>query len=129
MSFQEEIQKLRKKVADAVAIGVVNDEGKEIYEATLIQILNEAEMHRQRNVSQIENLKKQISTLEGQINGFTMVSSIIQSILNGYITIANRAKREEEERAAEKEAILKAEENNIEEEIVIEEKPKKKTKK
>jgi hypothetical protein len=102
MAFNEDIIKLRKRVLDAVSTGVIESNLKDFYEATLLQIMNESEKHRQNCAAQAEALRKQASVLDGQASGYSSMSSIIYGVLNGYIMAAEKAQREEDERAAEK---------------------------
>jgi len=101
MSFPEDIVKLRKRVADAVSKGVVNSDGKDFFEATLIQIMNDAEKNRQNCVQQAENLRRQAAIMDGQAGAFASVSSIVYNVLNGFVVVAE--KDEEERRLAEEE--------------------------
>jgi hypothetical protein len=101
MSYLEEIQKLRKRVSDAVEKGVVNNNGKDFLEATLIQIMNDAEKNRQNCVQQAENLRRQASIMDGQAGAFASVSSIVYSVINGFVVLAE--KEEEERKLAEQE--------------------------
>lgn len=101
MAHNEDIIKIRKRVADAVNQGVIENNIKDFYEATLLQILNDAERQRQHCVLQAETLRKQASVLDGQASGFSAVSSIVFNVLNGYILAAEKAKREEVERETE----------------------------
>ena len=97
MSFSEDILKLRKRVSDAVIKGVVNEDGKDFFEATLIQIMNDAEKNRQNCVTQAENLRRQAAVMDGQSGAFASVSSIIYNVINGFVSLAER--EEEEEKA------------------------------
>jgi hypothetical protein len=114
MAFGEDILKLRQRVQDAIRSGVVAQDGKEIFEATLIQIMNDAERNRQNCVTQAENLRRQASVFDGQAGAFASVSSIIYNVLNGFVTLAEKdeedRKRAEEERLANAEDLKKAEE-------------------
>lgn len=105
MSYAEDILKLRKRVSDAAIKGVVSSDGKDFLEATLIQIMNEAEKNRQNCLTNAENLRKQASTFEGQAGAFASVSSIVFNVINGFVMVAERD--EEERKAQEK---FKAEE-------------------
>jgi hypothetical protein len=96
MSYAEDIIKLRKRVNDAAVKGVVSGDGKDILEATLIQIMNEAERNRQNCLTNAENLRKQASTFEGQAGAFASVSSIVFNVINGFVMVAEK---DEEERA------------------------------
>jgi len=111
MAYAEDLVKLRKRILDAMSFDLVNSNSKELYEATLIQIMNEAERQRQSCVARAEELRRQAGVADGQANAFTQMSSIIYNVLNGYVMAAERQKREEEARAAEmaeKEALVKA---------------------
>lgn len=98
MSYAEDILKLRKRVHDAAVKGVVSNDGKDILEATLIQIMNEAEKNRQNCLTNAENLRKQASTFEGQAGAFASVSSIVFNVINGFVIIAEK---DEEERVSQ----------------------------
>lgn len=108
MSYQEELQKLRKRVADAVAKGIVASEGKEFFEATLIQVMNDAEKNRQNCITQAENLRRQAAVMDGQASAFASVSSIVFNVINGFVNLAERDEErrlsEEQERMAETES-------------------------
>lgn len=111
MAYAEDLVKLRKRILDAMSFDLVNSDSKELYEATLIQIMNEAERQRQACVARAEELRRQAGVADGQANAFTQMGSIIYNVLNGYVMAAERQKREEAERAAEmaeKEALAKA---------------------
>jgi hypothetical protein len=100
MGLQEDVGKLRKAFLEALNKGLL-ETNKELYEATLIQIMNEAERNRQTCANQAESLRKQAAIYDGQAQGFSSVSSIVFAVMNGFITVAERQKREEDERAQE----------------------------
>lgn len=136
MAYAEDLVKLRKRMLDAVAAGVVNGDIKDFYEATLLQIMNEAERQRQACISRAEDLRRQAAIADGQSSAFTQVSSIVYSVLNGYIVAAERQQREEAEYAAEqaekeagKSAALEAEAERAAEDTETEEEDKKRKKK
>ena len=99
MAYSDDLIKLRKRMLDALNLGVVDTNSKDLYEATLIQIINETERQRQACVSKSEELRRQAAICDGQASAFTQVSSIVYSVLNGYIMAAERQHREELERA------------------------------
>jgi hypothetical protein len=116
MSYAESIIKLRNRVQDAVKKGLVEDSGKEFFEATLIQVMNEAEKNRNNCLAQAENLRKQASVFDGQAAAFGSVSSIVFSVINGYVTVVER---DEAERAAqEAEKASDAQEESLEVSVV-----------
>lgn len=97
----EDISKLRRRFADALNVGVISKEGKDTFEAVLLQIVNEAEKQRQSNLNQADALRRQASALDGQANAFSSVASIVYSVLNGYVTAQERAIEEDRRVAAE----------------------------
>lgn len=102
MAYSDDLVKLRKRMLDALDNGVVNSDTKDLYEATLIQVMNEAERQRQTCVNRAEELRRQAAVSDGQAAAFSSVSSIVYNVLNGYILAAEKSKREELELAAEK---------------------------
>lgn len=104
MSYGESIIKLRARVQDAVKKGLVETSGKEFFEATLIQIMNDAEKNRQNCLTQAENLRRQASVFDGQAAAFGSVSSIVFGVINGYVTVAERDEAERLAQEAEKAA-------------------------
>lgn len=111
MSYSEDIVKLRRRMVDAVSSGVVDSSSKEIYEATLIQIMNEAERQRQKTLTQAEQLRRQVAVLEGQSSGYAAISSIIYNVLNGFVVAAERNTQEEKELKAEEKEEKKSSRN------------------
>lgn len=101
MGYAEDVLKLRKRVMDAVSTGVIDNNIKDFYEATLLQILNESERQRQSCMAQAENLEKQAAIARGQANSYAAMGSIIYSVLNGYVMVQERSLKEESDRAAE----------------------------
>lgn len=130
MSHAEDILKLRKRVLDAVNAGIVDNNLKDFYEATLLQILNESERQRQTCVKQAEAFRKQASVADGQAAAYSAMGSIVYSVLNGYIVQEERAKREEAARALEQaskeeyaEALRQKQEQIDREEAMLEPEP------
>jgi len=124
MSYAEDILKLRQRMKDAVAKGLVNPDGKDFFEATLLQVMNDAERNRQNCVSQAENLRRQAATMDGQAGAFASVTSIVYNVLNGFVNATEKAEAEEariEAERVEKEEAAKeaAEEVDEEEKIII----------
>jgi len=113
MSFAEDILKLRKRVADAVASEIINPDGKDSIEAILIQILNEAEKSRQGCVLQADNLRKQLSTVEGSALAYNSFSSIIYNVINSYVILGEKEKKERERIEAERLEMLQAQEDAL----------------
>jgi len=130
MTYSEDIIKLRKRVLDAVAVGVVDSNLKDFYEATLLQIMNESERQRQNAVAQAETLRKQAAVCDGQASGYSAMSSMVYNVLNAYIVQAERTQAQEAEQAAKRaeEQAFQAPEVEVETDLETEE-SKKKTKK
>ena len=104
MAFAEDIAKLRLRVADAVSKNLIVKDGKDFLEATLIQIMNEAERNRQNCLNNAETLRKQASAFEGQAGAFASVSSIVFNVINGYVMLAEKEEQERAKEEAEKNA-------------------------
>jgi len=109
MSMSVDLINLRKRVADATRLGVVSDENKSIYEATLIQILNESERQRLRCHNMIEDFKRKAAQAEAQANAYSQMSSIIYNVINGFVQLAEKGQAEEAEAKEEKEMLKQAE--------------------
>lgn len=96
MTYNENLIKLRQRMTDALKEGVVGPEGKDFYEATMIQIMNEAERQRQICVQQADTLRRQAATADGQASAFSMISSIVYNVLNSFIIQAEKSRKEAE---------------------------------
>ncbi len=116
MAYAEDILKLRKRVQDAVSKGVVKADGKDILEATMIQVMNDAERNRQNCVAQADNLRKQAAQFDGQAGAFASVSSIVYNVLNGFVMAAEK---DEAERAAQAEEKAEREVDEGDKELVV----------
>ena len=125
-NYTEEVLKLRKRVADAVSKGVINKEGREFFEATLIQVMNDAEKNRQNCVAQAENLRRQAAVMDGQAGAFASVSSIVYGVINGFVNIAERDEEERKKLEAEKQEAVSDQEST---QTVGEQEPPKEEKK
>lgn len=101
MGYSDDLVRLRKRMLDALGLGVVDGTSKDLYEATLIQVMNEAEKQRQTCVARAEDMRRQAAIADGQAHAFSQTGSIVYNVLNGFINAAERQKREEQEFAAE----------------------------
>lgn len=110
MSYAEDILRLRKRVADAVSRGIVDTDGKGFLEATLIQIMNDAEKNRQNCLTQAENLRRQAGVFDGQAGAYASVVSIVYNVINGYVLVAEKEEAERNQLQADKETAAAAEE-------------------
>lgn len=132
MSFAEDILKLRKRIADAVSKGLLDEQGKDFFEANLIQVISDAEKNRQNCLAQADNLKRQASVMEGQAAAFASVTSIVWGVLNGFVSNAERdeAERlaEEAERAERDDEEVKESDEDTEEDSKLDKKARRKQK-
>jgi hypothetical protein len=128
MSYADDLVKLRKRLMDAIAVGLINPSQKDFFEASLIQMMNDAEKNKQNCLTTAENLKKQAAIAEGQAQAFSSMSSIIYNVINALIIQSERNKLDEERRAQEMEELkgFKEQEESMKE--VKATKEKKKTK-
>lgn len=90
----ENIIKLRATLREIVAVDLIDNKNKDFYEATLIQILNESERQRQKCLAHSNNLRNQASVADGQAAAYGMISSIVNSVIDAFLS---RAKRDVEE--------------------------------
>ena len=111
MGHAEDLTKLRTRMIDAVKSGVIGDDA-DTYKMTLIQVLNEAERKRQKAEAGIENLRRQVHVMEGQVSAYSQMGSILYAVLDGYVKLAERAADEEAAARREKEAREEDEEKN-----------------
>lgn len=97
----EEILRLRRRVKDLLALGYMTEESGGTYEQTLLQIWQEADRGRQNCLNQAETLKRQAAAAEAQAGAFTLMSSILFNVVNGFVEAGNKRLREDAEREAE----------------------------
>ncbi len=109
MESSETLVNLRKRMADAVDLGVVGEDTKPVFEATLIQIMKNAEKHRLRCISLAEQYRRQEAQAIAEGNAFSQMGSIVFAILNGFVSAAERDKEDIEETDREKQEDIKIE--------------------
>lgn len=97
MSYSDDLIKLRKRMLDALNVGFVDAGSKDLLEATLIQIMNEAERQRQICVSKADDLRRQAAIADGQASGFSQTSGIIYNVLNSYVSLTEKQIEQEKE--------------------------------
>lgn len=90
MSYSEDLMKLKNRLLDVTQSG---KESKDVFNAILNQILNDAEKSRQNCLMQADTLKKQAIMLEGQANAFSSVINMIYNAINGYASAAENFKK------------------------------------
>ncbi len=90
MSYKEDLARLRNKFQEALAVGLIKEKNRDIFESTLIQIMNESEKKRQEATKRAEEHKRQASALEGQASGFAANNSIIYNVLTSYVAASIR---------------------------------------
>jgi cellobiose-specific phosphotransferase system component IIA len=100
--FMQVITQLRSKMLEARNAGVANPD---VFEASIIQMISDAEKAKRGIVQNIQNYKNQIALWEGQLQGLSSISSLVYNAFNGYVTQAIKQVNEEADEAArEKEA-------------------------
>jgi hypothetical protein len=97
----EEILRLRRRVKDLLGLGYMTEESGGTYEQTILQVWQEADRGRVNCLQQAETLKRQAAAAEAQAGAFTMMSSILYNVVNGFVEAGNKRVREDAERQAE----------------------------
>jgi hypothetical protein len=111
-SHAEMVFKLRKRIQDAVKLNVVNENSKETFELTLLQIMNEAERQRIHCHRMVSDFEQKAQGAKSQASAYEAMISIVYSILNGLVRKAEQDEeeiKELEEAEAEAEAETKVE--------------------
>lgn len=102
MGFNEDIATLRKKIQDLIRLeGIDHTNFREMYQATLIEVVCEAERKRRDIQDALKTLNRQVAVEEGRLMALDMFGAIIGRTLDGYNTAAEKALREEAERKQE----------------------------
>ena len=94
MGYNEDLIQIRQRVSDLLNQGAITPNSKDFYEGTLIQVMNDAERNRQNCMVAAENLKRQVSMMEGQASGFAAVSSMVLAVLNGFVKKTEQTNQE-----------------------------------
>lgn len=102
--YSQKLSNLRRRMIDAVALGVIDRKNKDIYEGTLLQIMNEAEKQRGRCMELKANYERQMAQAEAQAHAYTQVVSIVYAVLNGFVAAAERSVQEDQEVHVKEEA-------------------------
>lgn len=99
--INEEIDRLRKKMVEAMRVGFMDEEQCGTYETTLLQIMAEADRQRRNCINRAEQLKMQAATAEGQGAAFSMISSIVNNVVASMVRKTVQMESEEKELAAQ----------------------------
>ena len=129
MEANEILMNLRKRAADALKAGLVDENGKGLLETVLIQICNEAEKNRQRCNQLALDAKRQVAMAEAQANAFSQIQSVVYAVFNGFVNAAevqNSSEEVQELSDDEKEALAELSRQQTELEIKTTEKRRKK---
>jgi len=102
--YNQKIGDLRRRMMDAVALNVIDPKNKDIYEGTLLQIMNEAERQRKKCQELKISYERQMAQADAQSHAYSQVISIVYAVLNGFVSAAERALQEEKARAVEEAA-------------------------
>lgn len=106
LSAEEELLKIRKRIKDAVELGLFDSptSSSGVAQETLIQIINEAHRGEQNCLAEIERLRWQLETLKGKAQGFSAMRSVVYAVLNGMVSASEKSVLEDaEERTKEEE--------------------------
>jgi hypothetical protein len=101
MDHSEHVLRLRGRLTEAVRAGHWKEDSN-LFQATLISILNEAERERIRHSNAAQKAREQASFEDGHAAAFSLVMSMVYNVLNGFITQSEKAALEEQERLNEK---------------------------
>jgi len=101
---QEDLLRLRKRLIDLQRTGMFGPEGFATYQQTILQVWQEAEKYRNTLLEQAQTLRAQSMQAEAQSHAFSIIGSILYSVINGYVEIENKRLAEEQERLRQKAA-------------------------
>lgn len=102
----QEVFRLRRRLGDLLRLGAATPE---TFQQTLMQLWNENERRRQSCLQEAEEHLRKYHSLVAQAHAFSAQSSIVYSIVNGYVTIEERRLQELADREREKAAEAAAE--------------------
>lgn len=95
----QELLRLRRRIGDLMRLGVATPD---TYFQTVMQLFQEAERRRQTCMNEAEDHLRKHHALVAQAHGFSAVSSILYSIINGFASLEERRLQEMADRAKEK---------------------------
>jgi hypothetical protein len=96
---QEELVRLRKRVSDLMRLGAATPE---TFVQTVMQLFQEGERRRQGCMTEAEDHLRKYHALIAQAHGFSAMSSVLYSVINGFATLEERRIQEMEDRAKER---------------------------
>lgn len=105
INMQKDLLRLRQKMMGLQGLGYMTPESFGTYQQTLLQIWQEAERRRQTCVSQAATLRTQAAAAEAQAGAFSVMASIMYSVVNGFVEAGEKRVAEEAERDATKAVI------------------------
>jgi hypothetical protein len=95
----EELVRLRKRVGDLLKLGAATPD---TYLQTVMQLFQEGERRRQQCMADAEDHLRKYHALVAQAHGFSAMSSVLYSVINGFATLEERRLQEMAEREKEK---------------------------
>ena len=101
LKLQQDLIRLRQKMVDLQKLDYMTPESFGTYQQTILQIWQEADRRRQTCITQAETLRRQAAAAEAQAGAFSVMSSIMYNVVNGFVEAGEKRIREEAERAAE----------------------------
>lgn len=96
-----ELVRLRQRFLDLQKLGALSPETFGMFQQSFMEVYQEAERRRQSCLHQVTTLEKQIAQARAEASAFSVMSSILYSIVDGHIGIETRRIREAESRAAQ----------------------------
>lgn len=103
---QDDLMRLRKRLVDLQAVGLMDPKSFGTYQQTLLHIWQEVDRRRQTCLQQAEALRLQAAAAEAQSHAFGALGSIMYNIVNGFVEADEKRVREEAAKAAEKEQTI-----------------------
>ena len=98
---QDTLVRLRQRVLDLQKVSPMDSEAFGTYQQTVLQIWKECEGRRQTCMSQAQDYLKKAEAAQSQAGAFSIMASIMYSVVNGFVEAEEKRLREEAERAAE----------------------------
>ncbi len=95
----EELIRLRRRIGDLMRLGAATPE---TYLQTVMQLFQEGERRRQSCLTEAEDHLRKHAALVAQAHGYSAMTSILYSIINGFATLEEKRLQEMAEREKEK---------------------------
>ena len=93
----EAVNSLRLKIVELQNVGELTHEGAELYQKQMLRLLNEIERYREKCEIQAQQWLEKYHYALGRREAFTMLRSMLESLVNASITRARNAQEIERE--------------------------------